>query len=431
MGGEWPTRTLGAAGVALFDCDHRTPKQSAGGLPYVTIPQMHQGEIDLRSARTISEADFAEWTKKTRPTPGDLVMSRRCNPGETAFVRSGQTFALGQNLVLLRSNNRYMRSDYLRWLARSPEWWAQVEQYRNPGAVFDSLKCADIPKLAFRLPSLSEQAQIADPLSALDDKIELNRRTAETLKATARALFKSWFIDFDPVRAKAEGRSTELPEDVAASFPSQFRDDGLPEGWRISTIGSLFEVVSGNTPSTAEPSFWGGQHAWATPKDLSSLNSPVLLQTDRCLSENGLARATSGLLPSGSLLVSSRAPIGYMAFATEPVAINQGFAGVLRRDLPTAYAWLWFDANMDLVRGNAGGSTFPEISKSVLRMLPMLEPSAPVIGLFNVTAESIIERLVSLARQSRGLEGLRDTLLPKLISGELRIRDAERAVAAA
>lgn len=214
-------------------------------------------------------------------------------------------------------------------------------------------------------PPRAEQDRIANLLTALDDKIELNGRMAETLEAMARALFNSWFVDFEPVRAKAEGRATGLPDDLATLFPASFGDDGLPFGWTRQPLSELFEVSGGNTPSTANPVFWNGPHQWATPKDLSSLAAPVLLQTERQLSDAGLHQCSSGLLPPGSLLMSSRAPIGYMAFTTRPTAINQGFAGIIQKDASTAYAWGWCDANMDMIVGNAGGSTFPEISKSV------------------------------------------------------------------
>lgn len=430
MGRDRCIHTLKGAGVTLFDCDHRTPKQTEVGLPYVTIPQMKEGEIDLQSARKISVSDFADWTRKTKPNPGDVILSRRCNPGETAVVRRGQEFALGQNLVLLRTDETHLRAGYLRWLARSPVWWAEVERYRNPGAVFDSLRCSDILKFTFSLPNLSEQDAATQILDALDDKIQLNRQMAETLEATAHAIFKSWFVYFDPVHAKLESGGAQLPKDLSALFPNAF-DGGLPVGWSISTVGEMFEVSGGNTPSTTAPENWGGPHEWATPKDLSGLVYPILLDTERRISDLGLSRSSSGLLPPGTLLLSSRAPIGYMAFASRPVAINQGFAGFVSRDVSTAYAWCWCSENMPLIRASASGSTFPEISKSTLRRLPMLRPPEAVLSAFDGAVSPLIDGLVAAATQSRTLATLRDTLLPKLITGELRIRDAERKIAAA
>ena len=147
---------------------------------------------------------------KAQPRVGDVVLSRRCNPGETAHVPDGIEFALGQNLVLLRAKGDRVHPPFLRWLVCGPEWWRQISKFLNVGAVFDSLRCADVPKFELSIPPLPEQRAIAHILGTLDDKIELNRRMTETLEAMARALFKSWFVDFDPVRAKAEGRNPGL-----------------------------------------------------------------------------------------------------------------------------------------------------------------------------------------------------------------------------
>ena len=247
----------------------------------------------------------------------------------------------------------------------------------------------------------------------------------------AQALFRSWFVDFDPVRAKAEGRPTGLPDDVAALFPDAFNYAGLPEGWSMQPFSDLYEIYGGNTPRTENPAFWDGPHQWATPKDLSNLVSPVLLQTNRRLTDAGLRQTSSELLPPGSLLLSTRAPIGYMAFITQPTAINQGFAGIVGKRASPVYAWAWCHANIDVIVGNAGGSTFPEISKAVLRQLPVLSPPQCVLGAFDSITDGFVDRLVNAAKEARTLAGFRDTLLVKLISGELRIADAEKRIAAA
>ena len=209
MPSEWEQLTLREAGVALIDCDHRTPPAVESGYPYVAIPQLRQGRVDVGSARKITAAHFSEWTRKAKPQTNDVVLSRRCNPGESTFVAPHMEFALGQNLVLLRANGSRLHPPFLRWLARSPEWWAEVERFINVGAIFNSLKCADIPKFVLPIPPIPQQKEIAEILGAIDDKIALLRETNATLEAIAQALFKSWFVDFDPVRTKAEGREPE------------------------------------------------------------------------------------------------------------------------------------------------------------------------------------------------------------------------------
>ncbi len=444
MAGEWQTMTLQQANVTLIDCDHRTPPAVIEGYPYVAIPQMQGGRIELNDARRITREHYLEWTRKAKPSPNDVILSRRCNPGETAIVPSGAEFALGQNLVLLRADGSNVYPPFLRWLVRGPDWWEQIGKFINVGAVFDSLKCADVPKFELRIPPLPEQRAIAHILGTLDDKIELNRRMNETLEVMTRALFKSWFVDFDPVRAKhalskvegADGRPSTssgqaipgLPKSLADLFPDSFEDSELgeiPKGWEVKTIGDLAEVVGGSTPRTTEPAYWHeGGHHWATPKDLSALAAPVLLDTERRITDAGLAQISSGLLPVGTVLLSSRAPIGYLVIAEVPVAINQGFIAMKpRKGASNLFLLLWSDFAHDDILSRANGSTFLEISKANFRPIPSVAPPAQVMETFDQHVRALYQRIVENERESCTLSALRDALLPKLISGELRVSE--------
>ncbi len=179
-----------------------------------------------------------------------------------------------------------------------------------------TLNLRDVAQLPIVLPPVSERRSIAHILGALDDKIELNRRMSATLEATARAIFQSWFADFDPVRAKAEGHDPGLPKEIANLFPNHFEDSELgeiPAGWSVRPVEDLALIAGGSTPSTVRAEFWlEGQHRWATPKDLAALHTPALLDTERRVTDAGLAQISSGLLPRGTVLLSSRAPIGYL-----------------------------------------------------------------------------------------------------------------------
>jgi type I restriction enzyme S subunit len=426
MGSEWATMTLREANVTLIDCDHRTPVAADGGYPYVAIPQLRVGRLDLSNVRRIKREHYLEWTRRAMPSPDDVILSRRCNPGETAVAPPALEFALGQNLVLLRADGSKVYPPFLRWLVRGPDWWEQVSKFINVGAVFDSLKCADIPGFELRVPPLPEQRAIACILGTLDDKIELNRRMSETLEEMARALFKSWFVDFDPVRAKAEGRDPQLPQEIADLFPDRFEDSGLgeiPEGWGTTTIDNLAEVVGGSTPSTTEPAFWnGGIHAWATPKDLAPLKLPVLLNTERRITDAGLAQISSGILPVGTVLLSSRAPIGYLAIAELPVAINQGFIAMMPRGgVSNLFLLFWAHFAYEAMLSYANGSTFLEISKSSFRPIPVVRPLDNVMEAFDSVVRPFYSAVVSNERESLTLTATRDALLPRFVSGEIRV----------
>ena len=277
------------------------------------------------------------------------------------------------------------------------------------------------------VPELPEQQAIAAVLSALDEKIELNRQMNETLEASARAVFRDWFIEFGPTRTKMAGMAPYLAPDIWQLFPGTLDDAGKPEGWIWSTIGKEVEAVGGSTPSTKDAALWDGDIAWTTPKDLSGLNSPVLMQTGRTISEAGLQTISSGLLPVGTVLMSSRAPVGYLAITQIPVAINQGYIAMrCNGRVSNWHAYLWAKENMDAIIQNANGSTFQEISKANFRPLPILVGDQGVRDRFDDVVQPMFEQIIANERESRTLAETRDLLLPKLMSGEIRVAQAEK-----
>ncbi len=298
------------------------------------------------------------------------------------------------------------------------------------GTTVRRVSIADVEAYTAPFPPLAEQRLIARVLGDLDDRINLNGRMGETLEAPARALFRSWFVDLDPVHAKAASVDSGLPDEVIEYFPASFSDSGvgtIPAGWETRPVGDLAAVVGGTTPRTDEPAFWvNGTHHWATPKDLASLQTPVLLDTARRITDAGLSRIGSGLLPPGTVLLSSRAPIGYLAVTEVPVAINQGFIAMIPKPgISNLFLLHWARHSHDAIVSHANGSTFLEISKANFRPLPVVTPPQPVLRAFDALAQPMHARMVACERESMTLAALRDALLPKLISGELRVPDAE------
>ena len=309
------------------------------------------------------------------------------------------------------------------------------------GATMPNLNTSILSALPFVLPPMDEQEKIANVLSALDDKIELNRRMNETLEEMARALFRDWFVDFGPTRRQMEGTTdpatimghafpTEKATTLAPLFPAKLRDDGLPEGWHKLPVGKLAEIVGGGTPNTKTEEFWeGGKHLWATPRDLSKLSGVFISDTERQLTDAGLAKVSSGLSPIGSVLMSSRAPIGYLAIASQPVAVNQGFIVMRPTDqFPTYFAKLWCEANMETIEANANGSTFQEISKKNFKPILVTVPTAKVMVAFSDVAGSLFDKVQANEHENETLAALRDLLLPKLMSGEIRLKNADALI---
>ncbi len=432
MEGEWPKLSLREANVTLIDCDHRTPPASQAGYPYVAIPQLRNGRIDLSDVRRITPENFVEWTRKAKPLPNDVVLSRRCNPGETAFVSPGLEFALGQNLVLLRADGTMVYPPFLRWLVRGPEWWEQIGKFLNVGAIFDSLKCADVPNFELRIPLLPEQRAIAHILGTLDDKIELNRRMNETLEAMAWALFKSWFVDFDPVRAKAESRDPGLPQPLADLFPARLVDSELgeiPKGWEVSLAGDLFDVAIGKTPPRKEHQWFSTDPhniRWMSIKDLGQAGV-FISEVSEYLTANAVERFRVRRIPDGTVVLSFKLTVGRVAITDGEMLSNEAIAHFVPRGmtfLSAAYLYYYL-RQFDYKSLGSTSSIATAVNSDSVRAIPVLVPSAELHQAFLSTALPYFFRLRALQRESRTLAALRDALLPKLISGELRIEDAE------
>ncbi len=372
--------------------------------------------------------------------PGDVVIAmtdmkdKVAILANTAWISHDDRFVLNQRVGCIRVKRPdLLNPRFFYFYSNSLPHVTYLRTRANSG-VQVNLSTSAIKESMIQVPPLQDQLFIADLLGALDDRLTLLRETSATLEAIAQALFKSWFVDFDPVRAKAEGRQPEgMDAPTVALFPDSFEESELglvPKGWTVKPVGDAVACLGGGTPDTKEPSYWEpAEHCWTTPKDLSGLQSPVLLRTERQLSSLGLAKVSSGLLPAGTLLLSSRAPIGYLAIAQMPVAVNQGYIAIPRGgELSPLYMLFWCRQNMEGIKGRANGSTFMEISKKAFRPIPALVPTVEVLDAFANIAEPLFERLIEKERQAQTLTQLRDTLLPRLISGQLRLPDAKHAV---
>ena len=401
-------------------------------------------------------AQLAQQLESCCVSKGDLVFPHRGSIGEVGLVDNKfPQYMMSSSLMKLRCNLNLAESEFIYYFFKSQqgryELLKNASQVGTPGI---GQPLTSLKNIEIKLPSLMEQKRIAKILSDLDDKIHLNNQVNQTLESIAQAIFKSWFIDFDPVRAKItakqEGKDPELAamcvisgksetelkqmsEDdfaelqaTAALFPDELVDSELgevPKEWEVSTVGEQVQAVGGGTPSTKNADFWdNGIHYWTTPKDLSNLTDKILLNTERKITDAGLKKISSGLLPRNTVLMSSRAPVGYLALAKIEVAINQGYIAILPNTKYSAeYLIQWCEANMAEIKGRASGTTFLEISKKNFREINFICSDEKVVTVYTKIAKTLYDEISLKAEENQSLINLRDTLLPKLLSGELEV----------
>ena len=439
----WKQTTLGALGDASrnaivggpFGSNLVSNDYADQGVPVIRGQNMGFGRWVSGEFVFVSDAK-ADSLRANLARPGDVVFTQRGTLGQVAMVPSGPwvRYVVSQSQMKATIDSQKADTRYVYYVFSNPA----EKEYIAANAIQTNVPHTNLTRLRLHpisLPPLEEQRAIAGALGALDDKIEQNRRTAQALERLARAIFRAWFVDFEPVKAKATGAAAfpSMPQQVFDALPTRFVDSEVgpvPEGWEVKAIGDVVSVKGGGTPSTKNPEYWeGGVHCWATPKDMSRLSHPVLLDTERRITDAGVDCISSGVLPVGTVLMSSRAPVDYLAITGVPTAINQGFiAMVCDGTLPPVYVFNWAFTSMDTIKAHASGTTFAEISKKTFRPLPIVEPTEDAIAAYQQVAEPLFVLLTGYVNENVHLAEMRDYLLPKLISGELRVKNGAHIV---
>ena len=354
------------------------------------------------------------------------MLSRRCNPGETAYVAPGERFAVGQNLVLLRADGESVFPPFLRWLLRGPEWWLQVGKYLNVGAVFDSLKCRDVPTFMVPIPPIDEQRAIAGVLGALDEKIEHNRRTARTLERLAQAIFRAWFVDFEPVKAKAAGATAfpSMPQPVFDALPVGFVDSAIgpvPNGWEVGAINNVA------TPSKTQV------NPQESPEEVfDHFSIPAFDAGMRPVVEAGSAIKSNKLLVvEGCVLFSKLNPriarvwLPPLHRNRRQIASTEFLVFVPVETSDRHYLYCQFQQTVfreQLAQGASGTSnSHQRVRPQDLLERSVVVPPAPTRQAFARIAMPLFALIAANHDESAKLSEMRDYLLPKLLSGQVRV----------
>ena len=378
----------------IVDCPHSTAKDEKYGYPLVRTPNIGKGRLLLDNVYRVSEEVYNERNKRAIPQKNDLILAREAPVGNVAIIKEGQNVCLGQRTVLIRPNKEKVNPDYLVYYLLSPG-----VQYRflnaSNGATVSHLNMSDIRNLEIEVPDISIQNKIGKFLSLIDDKISDNYKINKNLEQQAETLFHSLFV-----------------ENVNLT-------------WKDGVLSDLGTVVAGGTPSKTKPEYYSEQGiAWITPKDLSLNKSKFISHGEIDISELGFYKSSATKMPTGTVLFSSRAPIGYIAIAANEVTTNQGFKSVVpNENVGTSFMYYLLKFLLPTIEGMASGSTFKEISGAGMKSVPVVIPDNETIEKFNAFCTPIFQQQEVLEAENSRLSDIRDALLPMLMSGELDVSD--------
>ena len=422
---EVPLRSLCEA---IVDCPHSTPTWTPDGVVVLRSKNIRDGRLDLSEPSYTSERDYAQRTKRATPRTGDLVITREAPMGEVCMIPDGLRCCLGQRMVLLRPRSATTDPRYLLYALQSNPVQQSILLHEGTGSTVSNLRIPLLENLPIPNHALPEQRAIAHVLGTLDDKIELNRRMNTTLEAMARALFESWFIDFDPVRAKMEGRDTKLPKHIADLFPislSESRLGTIPRGW---TIYRLDEIADHHTKSTTPSAFPESQFEHYSIPAYDTGQTPAI--------EPGVAiKSNKIIVPRDAVLLSKLNPENGRVWATRnPHHLMQvcstEFLVFTPRE-PANRALLYFlfvdERFRMMMKSMVTGTSksHQRVPPRALRESNVVCGTAELFEMFHQMIGSILSDMIARRAESFTLAAVRDALVPRLISGEVPMSGSE------
>lgn len=378
--------------LAGFEFTKYIKYNNSGEIIALRALNLRQGELDLTDIKRIDKS-VSELLPRSKLYSGDILLTYTGNGyGDCALISENDRYHLAPNICKITPDIQKIDSYFLYSYIRSKAFYQQMSNHMV-GSSQPTIPMRAIRELKVPFPSLERQKKIKVILSTLDGKIRINHAINDNLEQQAQSYFQELFVD-----------------------------NASPE-WTTGTISDLGTVVGGSTPSKAKPEYYTESGiAWITPKDLSINKSKFVSHGENDITELGLKNSSAAIMPEGTVLFSSRAPIGYIAIAAGEVTTNQGFKSVVPKpEIGTPFVYFFLKNTLPVIEGMASGSTFKEVSGSTMKNVPAVIPDAEALAKFSDFCAPIFEQQRTLGEQNQSLAKLRDSLLPKLMSGEIDV----------
>ena len=403
---------------ALIDYRGKTPVKTLSGIPLITAKIIKAGRIE-KPTEFIAKDNYDSWMRRGIPKAGDVVLTVEAPLGEVAQL-GAEKIALAQRVVTLRGKVGVLDNTYLLYLLQTEEMQEQLKA-RATGTTVLGIKQSELRKVLLRLPTIEAQVSAAATLKAIDDRIALLRETNTTLEAIAQALFKSWFVDFDPVNAKAQGNAPEgMDKATAALFPDSFEESELglvPKGWRVKALDEVADYLNGLALQKFPPD---------DDEGLPVIKIAQLRKGDTVGADRASRKMKQEyIIQNGDVLFSWSGSLEVEVWCGGEGALNQHLFKVTSNTYPKWFYYLWTKYHLESFRQTAASkaTTMGHIQRVHLSQAKVIAPSDEFVSSADKYFAPILDRWIANALQVQTLATLRDTLLPRLISGQLRLSD--------
>ncbi|MBB3269699.1 type I restriction enzyme S subunit [Pseudomonas sp. OG7] len=430
MSSEWPLKELEliANEVTVGYVGPMASEYVENGVPFLRSLNIEPFRINTNEIKYVTP-EFHKQIKKSALRPGDVAIVRTGKPGTCAVIPDWLPDANCSDLVIVRCGEQ-IRPRFLCYWVNSVA--AHHISSHTVGAVQQHFNVGAAKKMKVAVPDISTQDAVVEVLGSIDDRITLLRETKATLEAIAQALFKSWFVDFDPVRAKAEGRQPEgMDATTVTLFPDSFEESELglvPKGWRVSSLDRISDVGIGKTPPRKEPQWFSESSndvQWVSIRDMGA-SGTFLTDTSEYLTVDAVSRFNVRMVPDNTVLLSFKMTIGRVAITYGEMTTNEAIAHCKiteQSPLSSEYIYLYL-RQFDYSALSSTSSIADAVNSKAVKAIPIIVPSSEVASAFQQAVSSIFERIKTIQQQAKTLTQLRDTLLPRLISGQLRMPEA-------
>ncbi|RDL43799.1 restriction endonuclease subunit S [Marinomonas piezotolerans] len=422
MSCEWPLVSLADVTSKIGDGLHGTPKyEDNGEYFFINGNNLSNGSIIINeSTKRASEEEYLKHKKDLNHRT--ILVSINGTLGNIGTYQGEKVF-LGKSACYLNILPE-VDKDFIRYVLTGHDFQNYIHNLAT-GSTIKNVGLKLMREYEFKLPDHKTQKSISTVLNSFDLKINTNTNINQTLEAMAQTIFKSWFVDFDPVKAKMNGeRPVGMDEATAALFPDKLVESELgliPEGWAVSNLSSLIQLTGGGTPKRSEETYWNGDIPWFSVKDVPTGSNVFVVDTEEKITEFGLQKSSTKLLPKGTTIITARGTVGKLALLGTDMCMNQSCYGIKGKEVGDYFNYFNLKEAVSTLQQNTHGAVFDTITTKTFDTYVTAFSGVPLANKFDAIVSPLLQKIENNVRENIELSKLRNTLLPKLLSGEISL----------